>query len=347
MATRTLLHVGTMKSGTSHIQSRLFENQDAFRAAGVLVPGHGWGAQVRGVQDILSIHRHGPETATGAWQRLVDEMADHDGPAVISMEFLGPVGPRLIETVCGSVSNAEVLITVRDLNRTLAAMWQETVQNGRSWTFEDYLTGAEEWRPQKGRVMKGVPETGRTFWRQQNVVRIARDWAAVAPTSVITLPRPGASRTLLWDRFCQVLGVPAEGWADAARSNESIGAASALVLRQLNELLDEAGHTFPVGHSVRKQFLAKTVLAARKSEEPSLGLPVRRWVREQSARMARQLSELPVTLVGDWDELEPVEVPGVSPADVPRDQVVDAAVVALAAMVTRDIDESDDVDEED
>lgn len=336
MASRTLLHVGTMKSGTSHVQSRLFENQAALRDAGVLVPGNGWGAQVRGVKDVMTIHRHGPDASNGAWQKLLDEMSEHEGTAVISMEFLGPLGPSLIRTICGSVSGPEALITVRDLNRTLAAMWQETVQNGRSWSFEDYLVGAERARPQAGRDTK--PETGKTFWRQQNVVRIAREWSAVAPTSIVTVPPPGAPRTLLWDRCCQVLGIPGGTWADAARSNESIGAASVLVLRQLNELLDEAGHRFPAGDTLRKQFLAKRVLASRKAQEPSLGLPVRPWVREHAALMVRQLEKLPVALVGDWAELTPVDVPGVAPDEVSHQKVIDAAVAALAAMVSREIE---------
>lgn len=336
MATRTLLHVGTMKSGTSHIQSRLFENQSALRDAGILVPGSRWGAQVRAVEDVMAIHRRGPEAATGAWQGLLDEMAAHQGPAVISMEFLGPLSPPLIDEICGAVSGVEVVITVRDLNRTLAAMWQETVQNGRSWTFEDYLLAAEAFRPGEGRHEQSL--AGRTFWRQQNVVRMARGWSAAAPTSLITVPPPGAARTLLWERFCQVLGVAGDGWADAARSNESIGAASALVLRQLNELLDEAGHAFPAGAALRKQFLAKRVLASRKNQEPSVGLPVPPWVHEHAETMVRQLSELPVTLVGDWGELTPVHVPGVPPSQVPSEDVATAAVVALTAVVSRAIE---------
>ncbi|HYH35126.1 MAG TPA: hypothetical protein VD814_08265 [Nocardioides sp.] len=338
MATRTVLHIGTMKSGTSHLQSRLFANQEALAGAGILVPGEGWGAQVRAVKDVLAIHRHGPEVATGAWQRLVDEMAAHDGPAVVSMEFLGPVGSSLIEHICGSVTGPEIVITVRDLNRTLVAMWQETVQNGRSWTFSDYLAGAEAFRPRPGRRMKQVPETGRTFWRQQNVVRMARDWSAVAPTSVVTLPPPGAPRTLLWDRFCQVLGVPSEGWAEAVNSNESIGAASVLVLRRLNALLDDAGHRFPAGDGLRKQFLAKRVLAARKAQEPSIGLPVAPWVDEQAALMVRQLEDMDLTLVGDWKELTPVAVPGIAPDEVATEEVLDAALVGLSALVAREIE---------
>ena len=47
--------------------------------------------------------------------------------------------------------------------------------------------------------------------------------------------------------------------------NESVGAASTLVIRRLNELLNDAGLPFPEGTDLRKGVLAKQVLAARKS----------------------------------------------------------------------------------
>ena len=337
MASRTILHVGTMKSGTSHIQSRLFENKAALADAGTLVPGEMWADQVAGVRDLFDIQRQGQERAAGAWQQLVNEMSDHDGTAVISMEFLGPARPKIIQGICDAVEGAECVITVRDLNRSLAAMWQETIQNGRTWTYGDYLTAAEEWRPEPDGSMKGAPKAGRTFWRQQNVVRMATDWSAAAPVTLISLPHPGASRSLLWERFCQVLGVPAEGWAEAQASNESIGAASALVLRQMNELLNEAGLRFPAGDTLRKKYLAKRVLASRKQGEPAIGLPVSTWVRTHSTSMIEELQGLDLTFIGDWADLEPVDVPGIDPEDVSHREIIDAAVVGLAALIERDI----------
>jgi len=340
MASRTILHVGTMKSGTSHIQSRLFENQAAFADAGILVPGEKWVDQVQAVRDVLTIQRRGRKRATGAWQRLADEMAGHDGTAVISMEFLGPSAPTVIEGIRDSLGAAECVITVRDLNRSLAAMWQETIQNGRTWTYAEYLAAAEQYAPVGEEEPEEVAQAGRTFWRQQNVVRMSRDWSAVMPTTLITLPPPSGSRSLLWERFCRLLDVPGDGWADAAPIDSLLAGASALLLRQLNELLDESGLSFPAASTLRKKFLAKTVLAARKKEEPAIGLPVSTWVRDHSTRMVEELQALDLTFIGDWDELEPVDVPGIDPADVPEREVIDAAVVGLAALVARDVKRS-------
>ena len=39
----------------------------------------------------------GSRGSEGAWQRLLDELAAHDGTGVISMEFLRPTPPEYIE----------------------------------------------------------------------------------------------------------------------------------------------------------------------------------------------------------------------------------------------------------
>ena len=93
MARRTILHIGAMKSGTSHIQSRLFSNRKALLEAGVLVPGRKWTDQARGVT------RPAPDPAARSprGRRVLaadaDEIHTHPGTAVVSMEFLGPSTP--------------------------------------------------------------------------------------------------------------------------------------------------------------------------------------------------------------------------------------------------------------
>ncbi|MGH3346031.1 MAG: hypothetical protein ACRDO4_03535 [Nocardioides sp.] len=334
MAARTILHVGVMKSGTSHIQSRLFENKQRLLEAGVLVPGRFWSHQVNAVEDLLRIQRHGPERGNGDWQEVADEIAAHPGTAVVSMEFLGPSTAAEIAGVCSTIPNVEAVITVRDLNRTLAAMWQEAVQNGSSIGFRAYLDSVEETRAGSALPPGPLAKPGGNFWRQQGLVRMARDWRAVAPLTVVTVPPPGASRSILWERFCQTLGVPASGWADARRSNESIGAASAMLLRQVNEVLEPHGVKKPA-RRVRKSVLAKQIMARRKRDEPSIGLPVAAWVREQASQMLADLRQIDLTLLGDWEELQPAEVPGIDPRDVSQEEVIEAAAAALAGMIRR------------
>ena len=334
MSPRLVLHVGAMKSGTSFIQSRLFANKKMLMDdRGILVPGMNWLSQVMAASDVLG-------SGEAQWAKMAGKVNAHPGTSVISMEYLGPVRPVIAERVLSSfpAHSVEVVITARDLNRSIAAMWQETVQNGRTWTFAEYLDGIESWRPGHRDESQEAPESGRTFWRQQNVVRIARTWSSLgAPVSVVTVPPPGAPRELLWERFCSVLGTPPTDFAPARMGNESVGAASTLVIRRLNELLDDAGLSFPAGTDVRKGLLAKQVLAARRSDEPAIGLPVAAWVRDHAAQMVSALSSGDVALVGSWDDLTPVDVPGVDPATIDDALLAEAAIAGLAGVLAEQI----------
>ena len=338
MGQRVVLHVGAMKSGTSYVQALLFANRAVLAERGVLVPGRTWSDQVRAAQDVLGLASARTGDISGHWDRQAEEIAAYDGTGVVSMEFLGPAPPRVIERIASQWDDLTVVVSARDINRGLTSMWQETVQNGRTWTFHEYLQGARDSRPRPDRRPEDVTTAGKTFWRQQNVVRLCRNWSASgARVVLLTVPPPGAPRDVLRDRFLSVLGVTADGLVDAPEANESIGASSAQVLRRVNELLDEAGLQSPAGQHLRKTVLAKSVMAPRRNAEPAIGLPVAPWVEEHAATMVTRLQELGVELVGEWGDLTPVEVPGVNPAETEDAAVAEAASAALAGLLASQI----------
>jgi hypothetical protein len=330
MAERVVLHVGAMKSGTSYIQSLLFANQATLADQGVLVPGSGWRDQVNAVTDVLGRVKNEQVDVTGSWGRLLDEISAWAGTAVVSMEFLGPIPPARIATVVDSLRPARVsvILSARDLNRSIAAMWQETVQNGHSWTWASYLDGVERGRPRAGRTPDDVTEAGRRFWRQQNTVRLSRHWlqAEVDDFTFLTVAPPGSPSGLLAQRFGLVVGFDATTLEPGPRANTSVDAAAAEVLRRTNALLAKEGLPFPHGSALRKRHLAKTVLAGR-SRRPDLtiGLPLSDWVVEHARAMVTALQELGVDLVGDWADLDPAPVPGIDPRTVAAHEVVQAA----------------------
>jgi hypothetical protein len=339
---RVVLHVGAMKSGTTYLQSLLFANQATLAERGVLAPGRSAGEQTHAVMDALG--HVGGRAHAGAWDALLDEVRGHDGTSVISMEFLGPAVPEKVDRVLAEFDGFDevtVVVTARDLNRTLAAMWQETVQNGRSWTFEDYLRGARDWRPRPDRDPEQLTEAGKSFWRQHNLVRICRNWSrGQARLSLVTVPQPGAPRDVLRDRFLGVLGVPTDGLVAPARANESIGAASGEVLRRVNALLDDQGMAFPAGQHLRKRLWSewRGEAAGHKDDEAKVGLPLEPWVQEYAATMVTRLRGQDLELVGDWDDLTPRAVPGLDPGSVDAVEVSDAAVVWLAGALARQLD---------
>lgn len=329
MAPRLVLHVGTMKTGTTYLQGRLFANKEKLAGLGVLLPGGSYGAQVVAAREL------GREP--GLWSGLADEARAHDGTSVISTERLAPMRPPAVQKVRDLLDGVEVevVVTARDLNRSIPALWQETLQNGRTWRYGEYLAGVEAWRPGH---REGVerPESGRTFWRQLDLVRILSTWADVFGAdhvTVITLPQPGAPRDLLWERFCSVVGIGHEGFEESRTPNGSLGAASAMAVRRMNELLLEVDLPFPRGGPLRKRILSKQVLAGRRKDEPSIGLEVAPWLEEQTRRIARALAESGVRVIGSADELEPVAVPGIDPDTLGEAEVAEAAVAGLAGLV--------------
>ena len=330
-----VLHVGLMKSGTTFVQTCLFDNKEALAEQGVLVPGEAWGRQAMAVKDVLRPRGGGQD-----WGALTAEIAEGPQRAVVSMEFLGPAREGAVHRVVESLRPArvEVVCTVRDLNRSIAALWQETIQNGRWWTWAEYLAAAEQARPELGQEPDSL--AGKTFWRQQDAARICESWLRHADrVTVVTLPHPGAEPRELLERFARAAGFDADPLVLANPANESLGAASALALRSLNESLAEDGLEFPAGQQLRKQVIAKRILAERRGVEPRIGLPVPPWVVEASQAQRERLGALPIELVGSWDDLEPVAVSGVDPADVPAEEVTQAAIAALTAMVKRAIDD--------
>jgi hypothetical protein len=345
MAERVVLHVGAMKSGTSALQSLLFNNAVELRDQGVLVPGDGFRDQVRAVQDVLGTEAVTyVEEVAGSWDALLQRIQAWSGTAVVSMELLAGCRPRkaahVVERLDGTP--VEIVLTVRDLNRNIPAMWQETLQNGKHWTWPQYLRGVRRARPdaaadERDQVRPGLSaKAGRSFWRQQDVGRIVRTWSDVVGVdrlTVVTVPHPGASRSLLVQRFADAVGFDLTGLREAPSRNPSLGASSAQLLRRLNATLTEEGMAFPYGRLLRKHMLAKQLLASHRAEEPAIGLAVEDWVRDTSASVVRNVKERGVRLVGDWADLEPVEVPGIDPTTVTAEDEGEASFVGLVGVL--------------
>lgn len=336
MARRVVLHVGTMKSGTSYLQAALFAQQARLAEAGVLVPGRRWSDQSDAVHDLVS---SGPGER---WAALAASVAQHPGDAVVSMEYLGPIRDATARRVLDAFGpeRVEVVVTARDLNRTLVSMWQETVQNGRSWSWAGYRAAAEAAAPGSGAIPPEATQAGRSFWRQQHLARIVEAWAArvgAGRVTLVTLPPPGAAPGVLGERFVEATGLPLDPSLPVPRRNESLGLASTLVLRDLNETLEADGLGFPAGQRLRKFLIAKKTLSALAGDEPRLGLAVSDWVRGQTEATVARVRASGVRVVGDLADLDPVDVPGIEPADVDAALLARAAAAALTTAVAEHI----------
>ena len=148
----------------------------------------------------------------------------------------------------------------------------------------------------------------------------------------MTLPPPDAPSETLWNRFCEVAGIESASWREATRSNESLGAASALVVRELNlRTLGPDAPGLQTPHQVRRQVRA----ARTPAQEDAIGFVVPEWLRQESEDIRAQIERSGAHVVGSLDELTPLDVPGVDPDSVDVAAQLEATLAALEATLRR------------
>jgi hypothetical protein len=334
VAEQVVLHVGLMKSGTSFLQQALRHNRARLHEQGVLFPSP-WKRQVQAVKEISThgLRDQPPLAGDGPWRSLVDDVRRWDGAAVLSMEFLGPRGLAKARQIVDAFAPAEVevVLSVRDLARTIPAMWQESLQNRGTWTWDEYVEGVEG-------EDRTTPGPGRAFWTRQDAPSITQVWREAAGrdrVTVLTVPPAGAPSEVLWERFASLLPIDGSGIDLDVRTNPSLGLASLLVLRELNQRLDADGRTLTGRQYERvvKQLLAKRGLAGREGD-PRLGYDAA-WVTERGDRDIARLRALAPRVAGDLEDLRCAPVRGADAAAVTVEQQLDAALAGLTHVVGR------------
>ena len=194
-------------------------------------------------------------------------------------------------------------------------MWQEVVKNRQTWTWAEYVES-----------IRTDGQSGKRFWRQQHSGRIVTRWTNnLTPDQVyvVTLPPPGAPSETLWNRFCEVAGIESANWRDAPRSNESLGAASTLVVRELNlRTLDLSLQDY----KRRIKAAAKYLMPEHRREEDAIGFVVPDWLRQEAEDIRVQIERSGAHVVGALDDLTPLDVPGVDPGSVDVSAQLEAAL---------------------
>lgn len=338
------LHVGAAKSGTTFLQQVLWHNRARLREHSVLYPGADFSAHVRAAFDLRrTFFREASDPRTrGAWRDLVDEIRDWPGTAIISQELLAPARPAYVRQAMADLDFADVhvVFTARDLGRQIPAHWQEDVKNRFTTSFTEFVAALRRrnWR---------TFESARLFWGLQDPVAVLGRWGADLPPErvhVVTLPRPGAPRDLLWRRFCAATGlVPDDVDLSGTYANKSLGLTETQFLLQLNTALTER-IGWQVYNDEVKLFLAQHVLAGRpgpvRIELPAEHVP---WATERAIETVEGLRAAGYHVVGDLYELMPMAASGpalgTAPAPDPADprwtEMADAGIDAIAALLPR------------
>lgn len=331
------LHVGAFKTGTSFIQAVLMNGRGSLAELGVLWPGSDWQSVVQGVKGL----RHDRNVPYEKWTDLVGEIDRWRGDsAILSMEFMSLLSDAQVADCLESLQKhrVRVILSARDLGRQIPAQWQESVQNGASWTYRDYVEGLTSTGLATNRF-------SRHFWGKQDFAAILRPWSRLLPSEdvvVVTVPPSGSPKGLLWQRFCESTGIPAESFDSSIRANESLGAASAEVMRYVSAAAEGTKVSDAARRNLKK-VVSKNILASHKAEEPTLLLPLEfhEWTTTRSRLMIDELKALDPTVIGDLEELMPVYAPESSrtttdPSTIPVEQLMEAAAHGILGMSRRD-----------
>ncbi len=331
MARTVFFHVGLPKTGTTYLQTLMWDNREELGRQGVLLPGcsvrqHLWASGV--VTEDPHLDRRGPE-AEHAWDALVAEINAWPGTAVVSHEFFAGASAEQAARAGAALQGAEVhvVVTARETLSLVTARWQEFVKNGSTVPIDHYPTH-EEPRPHD-----------EWDWGTLDLADVLRRWGSAVPRErvhVLTLPKPGEPRETLWLRFATLLGIdPASVRASGEGRNESLGVVEVELLRRVNADLTDFSSAQDRGNWIRR-YLAQGKLVPRGGEK---FWPSEERVAELCARGTRIAEEVAAAgydVIGDVTDLRPpVDVPPRRhPDSVTEAEMLAAATGVIAAMMT-------------
>jgi hypothetical protein len=184
----------------------------------------------------------GEAPSTHHWKRLVSEVRAAKEPRVfISSEFFAGAddaqAARIIKELGGD--RVHVALTLRPVSRILASRWQQNVQEGARYSFDQWLHWVFE-QPDEGK--------GATFWSRQRHDRLAARWASiVGPERLSVVMVDEQNKSAIYQAFEALLKLRSgtlEPQNDTA--NRSMTAEEIELIRGLNEQFTEAGITRPL-----------------------------------------------------------------------------------------------------
>lgn len=351
------VHIGLPKTGTTHLQDRLWRNRDlALTTSGLLYPGNA-------IDDHFHVATHlQPEryldwadpAFAGTWATLRKQIRAWPQTSLLSHElFSTATGPQ-ITALLDDLSFADevhVIATVRDLARQLPSVWQENVKNQRRASFDEFIADVRahakpgggptptEQAERIGADVSAGPEE--PFWEFQDYVTILDRWARlIGPerVHVVTVPvghaAPGDG---LWERFLGVLGVdPQDLPLTVPSTNKSLSAAQAEFLRQLNGRLQPDNIEWRRYERVVKgQVIGEILFRSTPGPAQGLSTPQRRWASDYADQMVSAVTAAGYAVAGDLSDLEVAATSAGDDAPPSSAEVLDVALDTFAELVQR------------
>lgn len=331
MTERVYLHVGSPKSGTTYLQRVLRHNQESLAGQGVLVAGRTHVELVHAgfvVREDTRLERL-PARASGAWDRIVEQVRDFEGhTAIISYELFAGAKQQQASAALASLADYEVhvVITCRDLGQAVSSAWQERLK----FALDVPLGG---WQP--------PPESrgprAEWGWRTMDPASVATRWGATLPPErvhLVTAPRRGAPRRLLWERFAEACSLQQLRLdLDIPPANESLGAKSAEVLRRVNE--QDLGPITGAREQSKwlRDTLAHTVLAPLDDEPMGITDTQLAEAEQRAGEAVATIAESGWAVHGDLEDLRATRTQGRLPEEVPAEELLDVATRTIVRLL--------------
>lgn len=328
MAEKVYFHIGLPKTGTTYLQSVLWANKPLLLEQGVLLPGHSSRQHMQAsvvVREHPGLPNRAPEVRQ-SWDRLVDEVNQWSGTALISHEFFGSASAEQAQRALARLGSAEVhlIVTARDVLTVLTSYWQEFVKHG-------FLSGLDDFPP--------AHETYDEWsWDTVDLRSVIERWGGDVDPSrihVLVLPAPDAPRETLLHQFCALVGIDPSGLAtDQAREYRSLGVVEAELLRKISPHLTSFTPARDRGVWIRS-YLAQGKLVPREGERFQ---PSDERIAELRARALDSVEFLRasgVDIIGDLDRLlVPEDLPQRRhPSSVTDRELLDASIDTIAEML--------------
>jgi hypothetical protein len=317
MSKRVFLHVGTPTPGTTYVQAVLWQNADALKRDGLLLPARFavHYAAAKGVTTRTHRQRELDVDVEQAWGKLARQAKRWEHDALISHELLAPATrdqARAAKRRLGKDTEIHLIVTARALHLQLATAWQEQVKSGMSLPFRLFVNRV---RDREAR--------GEWFWEVQDTIDILDRWgprASPAHVHIVTVPAGvGAPDTTphgavaeagqlgrlatVWSRFSSVLGVDPRAYdSEVPRKPGSLGVVESELLRRVHAMRD-GRFTDTQRHYWTRRILAGELLARRAGAPILLPDDARPWLEDRSTQIIDTIRARGYHVVGDVGEL--------------------------------------------
>ncbi|MGH3498460.1 MAG: hypothetical protein ACRDP1_13445 [Nocardioidaceae bacterium] len=353
------LHIGPPRSGTSYLRNLVWHNKRTLARHGLLYPGFTEHPHDAAVADLLGRAGHvdGTDGAdgvdgsgvtardrAGAWDRIALAVSEWDGGALVAHEGLVLADDSQIREARQSFQGRDVHVvyTARDLSRVIPATWQARLRAGSTQTwasFTDELRDSSGFGTADGTGERTGDVTGDRFWSTQGGAALER-WAAdLEPdhVHVVTVPRAGTDRGLLWARYAAVLGLdPVDYDTDVPFPIDTLGLVESAYLRHFNataaDRLSPDDHRAGVRQVMRAAALDRPAGRARLQMTPA----ELEWLRPRCDALVSLIDKGGYDVHGDLADLIPAgtSVPErCEPRSVTSSDLLDLSIRTVVALV--------------